>query len=97
MGYSPKGRKDSNTTEAKERVWDLLGGPVVKTLPSNAGGVGLIPGRRAKIPHALWPKKSKHWKKKKRKSYCNKFKKDFKMVHIKKEISKKRAAVRGIN
>ena len=36
------------------------GGPVVKTLPSNAGGVGLIPGWGAKIPHALWPKKSKH-------------------------------------
>ena len=26
------------------------------TLPSNAGDVGLIPGRGAKIPHALGPK-----------------------------------------
>ena len=33
---------------------------MVKTLPSNAGGVGLIPGQRAEIPPALWPKKSKH-------------------------------------
>ena len=29
---------------------------MVKTTPSNAGGVGLIPGEEAKIPHALWPK-----------------------------------------
>ena len=33
------------------------GGPVVKTLPSNAGAMGSIPGQGAKIPHALWPKK----------------------------------------
>ena len=32
------------------------GGPVVKTSPSNAGGMGSIPGRRAKIPHVSWPK-----------------------------------------
>ena len=35
---------------------DSPGGPVVRTLPSNAGGAGLIPGRGAKIPHALPPK-----------------------------------------
>ena len=29
--------------------------PVVKTSPSNASGVGSIPGWRAKIPHALKP------------------------------------------
>ena len=34
---------------------DFPGGPTVKTLPSNAGGVGLIPGRGAKIPHASRP------------------------------------------
>ena len=34
--------------------------PVVKTLPSNAGGVGSIPGWGAKIPHASWPKKPGH-------------------------------------
>ena len=29
---------------------------MVKTLPSNAGGAGSIPGRGAKIPHASRPK-----------------------------------------
>ena len=29
---------------------------VLKTLPSNAEGVGSLLGWRAKIPHALWPK-----------------------------------------
>ena len=29
---------------------------MVKTLLSNAGGVGLIPGQGVKIPHASWPK-----------------------------------------
>ena len=28
-----------------------------KTSPSNAGGVGLIPGQGAKLPHASQPKK----------------------------------------
>ena len=46
---------------------------MVKTSPSNAGGVGSIPGQGAKIPHASWPKKTKHKKK-----YYNKFNKDFK-------------------
>jgi len=32
---------------------------VVKTLPSNAGCVGLIPGQGVKIPQASWPKKQK--------------------------------------
>ena len=38
------------------RKEDFPGGPVVKTLPSNAGGVGSIPGHAAKVPYALWPK-----------------------------------------
>ena len=29
---------------SKETFWDLLGGPVVKKLPGNAGNMGLIPG-----------------------------------------------------
>ena len=33
---------------------------MVKTSPSNAGGVGLIPGQGAKIPHASGPKTPKH-------------------------------------
>ena len=53
---------------------DFPGGPVVKTSPSNAGGVGLIPGPGAKIPHASWPQNQTI----KQKQYCNKFNKDFK-------------------
>ena len=32
---------------------DFPGGPVVKTLLSNAGHMGSIPGQRTKIPHAM--------------------------------------------
>ena len=39
---------------------DFPGGPVVKTLPSNAGGVGLIPVWGAKDPICLMAKKQKH-------------------------------------
>ena len=46
---------------------------MVKNLPSNAEGTGLIPGRRAKIPHASQPKNQNI----KQKKYC-----DFKMVHV---------------
>ena len=53
---------------------DFTGGPVVKTSPSNARGVGLVPGWGAKIPHALQPKNQNI----KQKQYCNKFNKDFK-------------------
>ena len=35
---------------------DFSGGPVVKTSPSNAGGMGSAPGRRIKIPCVSWPK-----------------------------------------
>ena len=34
-------------------------GPVFKTSPSNAGGIGLIPGQGTKIPQASWQKKTK--------------------------------------
>ena len=46
-----------------------------KTSPSNAGGVGLIPDQRAKIPRALWPKNQNI---KKQKQYYSRFNKDFK-------------------
>ena len=55
---------------------DFPGSPVVKTSPSNAGVVGFIPGRGAKIPHASWPKNQNI----KQKQYCNKFKKDFENI-----------------
>ena len=53
---------------------DLPGGPVVKTLPFNSGGVGSIPGPGAKIPLASRPKQQKI----KQKQYCNTFSKGFK-------------------
>ena len=66
---------------------DFPGSPVVKTLPSNAGGEGSIPGQGAKIPHASWPKKQNI----KQKQFCNKFNKDFKNgLHQKKKILKKK-------
>ena len=34
--------------------WNFPGDPVVKNLPSNAEGVGSIPGREIKISHASW-------------------------------------------
>ena len=37
------------------RAGNFSGGPVVKTLPSNARGAGLASGQRAKIQHASWP------------------------------------------
>ena len=33
---------------------DFPGGPMVKTLPSNAGDMGLIPDWGTKILHATW-------------------------------------------
>ena len=48
-------------TAAHPTSWKPLlgfpGGPVVKTLPSRAVGVGSVPGREAKIPHASGTKK----------------------------------------
>ena len=52
---------------------DFPDGPVVKTSPSNAGSAGLIPGRGAKIPHALRPENQNI----KQMQYGNKFNKDF--------------------
>ena len=49
---------------------------MVGTSPSNAGGAGSIPGRGAKIPHALGSKQPP--KIIKQKPYCNTFNKDFK-------------------
>ena len=43
---------------------------MITASPSNAGGVGLIPGQGAKISHGQ--------NKIKQKEYCNKFNKDFK-------------------
>ena len=47
---------------------------MVETSPSTAGGMGSIPGRGTKIPHASAPKNQNI----KQKQYCNKFNKGFK-------------------
>ena len=47
---------------------------MVKTLPSNAEGMGLIPCQGAKLPRASRPKNQNI----KQKQFCNKFNKDFK-------------------
>ena len=60
--------------ETVEEGWDFRGGPVVKSAPSNAGDVGLIPGRGIKILHASRTKTPNI----KQKQYCSKFNKDFK-------------------
>ena len=53
---------------------DFPGSPVVKTWPSNAGVVDLIPGQGAKILHAWRPKNQNvKWK-----QYCKKFNTYFK-------------------
>ena len=62
------------------RPWDFPGGPVVKTSPSSAEDVGLIPGQGAKILHTLRPKNQSI----KQKQYYNKFIKTFKVLHLKK-------------
>ena len=64
---------------------DLPGGPVVKTLPFNSGGVGSIPGPGAKIPLASRPKQQKI----KQKQYCNTFSKGFKSDPRQKKFLKK--------
>ena len=53
--------------------WDFPGSPAVKTLPSNAGGVGSVPGWGAKVPHTFQPRNQNI----KLKQCCNKFNKDF--------------------
>ena len=56
------------------RTWDFPGGPVMKTLPSSAGGTGSIPSQGAKTPIPPGPKEQNI----KQKQYWNKFNKDFK-------------------
>ena len=59
---------------------------MVKTSPSIAGGVGLIPGQGTKTPRASWPKNQNI----KQKQYCNKFNKDFKNGPHQKNLKKKK-------
>ena len=57
----------------KVNDWEFPGGSVVKILPSNARGKGLIPSWEVKIPYASQPGKQNI----KQKQYCNKFNKSF--------------------
>ena len=50
---------------------DIPGAPVVKTLPSNAAGVGSIPAGGSRVPHASGPRSQNR----KQKQYCNEFNK----------------------
>ena len=64
---------------------DFPAGSVIKTSPSNAGGVGAIPGQGANILHASWAKYQNIIEKR----YCNKFNKDFKNGPHQKNFFKK--------
>ena len=59
---------DCEEDRFKSACGNFPGGPVVKTLPLNAGSVGLILGQGTKIPHASGAKNENI----KRKPYCNK-------------------------
>ena len=69
----------------KAKFRDFPGGPVVKTSPSNAGGVGSIPGQGAKIPHASGLKSENIQNKSN--IVTNSMRTRKKMVHIKKKKS----------
>ena len=56
----------------KNWCWASMAVQCLKTLPSHAGGVGLISDQGTKVPHASGPKNIKQ------KQYCSKFHKDFK-------------------
>ena len=48
-------------------VYHFPGGPMVKSSPSNAAGLGLIPDQGAEMPQTSWPKTQNIKKKKKKK------------------------------
>ena len=50
---SCRGEKWMVVVEGKNRVWNVPGGPGIKSQPSSSGNVGSIPGGRTEIPHAL--------------------------------------------
>ena len=47
------GRTELDMTEVTQQHRDFLSGPVFKILPSSAWGMGLIPGRGAKVPNSV--------------------------------------------
>ena len=67
--------------------WDFTGILVVKTSPSNAGGVGTIPGHGAKVPHD-WGQNKQTNKTYNRISVVTNSINTFQMLHIKKILKK---------
>ena len=63
---------------------------MVKTLPSNAGGTRLIPGRGAGIPHVSQPKNQNI----NRSNIVTNSIKMLKIIHIKKNLKKNKMAIR---
>ena len=57
-------KKPVHSDVLKSPIRDFPGGPVVKTLPSNAGGADLIPIQWAKDPTCLAAKKKQKTKNK---------------------------------
>ena len=57
MGYSPRGHKESDTTErlhfftSKNKEKGIAGDPVVKNLPCNRGYTDSVPDQGTKIPY----------------------------------------------
>ena len=50
----------------KKKRGDFPSSPVAKTLPSNTGGTGSIPGQGTKIPHTTQQKRKKKKKERER-------------------------------
>ena len=71
----------------KKEMRDFPSGPMVKTLPPKAGVADTILDWEVKIPHALQPITPNIFLKKK-KQYCNKFNKAFKIGPYKKSFKK---------
>ena len=66
----------------------MLGGPVVKTSPSNVGDVDFIPDQETEIPHGSWPKKTKH-----KSNIVTNLIKTVKVVHIKEKNKNKNKTI----
>ena len=75
------------------RTWHFPGGPVIKTLPSIAGGTGSIPSPGAKTPIPPGRKEQNI----KQKPHWNKFNKDFKNDLLQKNLNKSRASTYNFN
>ena len=71
---------------ASDGYRDIPSGPMIKTLPSNTGGAGLIPGQELNSHMPCSKKKTQSIK---QKHYCNKFNKYFKSHPHKKKSFKK--------